>query len=103
MSSLGEGTLEGDLGVVVDFGAGKKGEISGCSSKALIGSVLCDLVRWRLEGSNDEKQVKLSTVHRDECTLLDARNVQASVCTVLHGAKVGEDAIDTMLHKCVGI
>ena len=90
-----------DVGVVVDFGAGKKGEIPGCSSKASIGSVFYDLVRWRLGGSNDEKQVKRSTVHRDECTFRNARNAQASVCPVLMCAEVGKDA--TLTRCCTSV
>ena len=99
MSSHGEGTLECDLdeSVVVDFGAGEQGENSGCSSKASTNSVFHDLLRWRLEGSNDEKQVK-----RSKCTLPNARNAQACVCPV-QGAKVGNYVIDTMLYRCIRI
>ena len=50
-------------------------------------------MRWRLEASNDEKQMKWSTVHSGECTLPSARNAQASVCLLLKGAEVGEGGL----------
>mmetsp|Transcript_61921 Transcript_61921/g.164550 ORF Transcript_61921/g.164550 Transcript_61921/m.164550 type:complete len:2073 (-) Transcript_61921:147-6365(-) len=95
MPSDAEGILEGelDVGVVVDFGGGKKGKISGYSFKTSTDSTFYDPMRWRLEGSNDEKQMKWNVVHSGECILPSARNTQASVFPVLKGAKVGKGGL----------
>jgi len=90
MPALAQEELQCNLGegVVIDFGKGRKGKMTGYTFKTSGASESYDPVRWQLEGSNDEAQLKWNVVHSAVYGPTPVRNAEiGAIFPVVKGAK----------------